>query len=723
MKIAKLDLPDSAIEFLHSQGFEKLYPPQADSVKSGLMDGKNILVSAPTASGKTLIAMLAMLSHLSKNNSDNNNDDSNHNGIGKKVIYLSPLRALAAEKFTEFKKLEKISLGKKIKVGISTGDFENLEKNLEKNNILILTNEKMDSIIRHGAEWIEDIGLVISDEVHLIGDESRGPTLEMILTQLKLLETKPQIVGLSATITNSEELSDWLGCNLVKNDWRPVPLSEGVCDGGEVTMSDGKTFEVERSIRGTPIDLGVQSVKEGGQSLVFAETRTRSKSLATKAADAVSQVLEKKDLKNLEKTSKKIMSENEHTELVKTLALLIKKGVAFHHAGLNQNCRGTVETEFRKGTIKLLSSTPTLAAGVNLPARRVVISNINRYNAKVGANRPISILEYKQLCGRAGRPQYDDYGESIIVGNGNTEDLIDYYINGEPEPIISKITDDKSLRTHVLSVVVTNPGIKKDDILEFFLQTLGGMQSRKPTIKFAIDISLRFLSSEYLIVKKGERYAATEFGKKTSMLYIDPLTATSFRDAVENVSPDGKHTFGFLHLISKCDEFFPKFSLRNKDYGAASVLIENNSSELLESISEYDCSRSLLALNAWITESSELSLSDNLGIESGDMHRMAETANWLSYCLREISKHVERADLLDELDNLRKRIVYGIREELLDLVRVKGIGRVRARILYKNNIRNLDDLAKIPVNKLAEIDKIGSTIADNIKTELRRIRY
>ena len=708
MKIEKLDLPNSAIEFLQTQGFEKLYPPQADCIKSGLLDGKSILVSAPTASGKTLIATLAIINHLSKN--------------GGKVIYLSPLRALAAEKFSEFKKLEKVSLGKKIKVSISTGDFENLEKNLEKSDVLILTNEKMDSIIRHGAEWIEEIGLVIADEVHLIGDESRGPTLEMILTQLKLLDTKPQIVGLSATITNSDEIADWLDCKLVKNDWRPVPLSEGVCDAGEVVMNDGKTFEIERSLRGTPIDLGVQSVKEGGQSLVFAETRTRSKSLATKAADAISQILEKKDLSELEKISKKILSENEHTELIKTLAFLVKKGVAFHHAGLNQNCRETIETQFRKGTIKLLSSTPTLAAGVNLPARRVVISNVNRYNAKVGANRPISILEYKQLCGRAGRPQYDKYGESIIVGNGNTEDLIDYYINGEPEPIVSKITDDKSLRTHILSVIVTHPGIKKEEILEFFLETLGGLQSRKPTIKFAIDISLRFLSSQYLIVKKGDRYAATEFGKKTSMLYIDPLTATYFRDAIENVSKEKKHTFGFLHLISNCEEFFPKFSLRQKDYETASLLIENNSSELLEPISEYDCSRSLLALHAWITESSELSLSDSLGIESGDMHRMAETANWLSYCLREISKHVERADLLEELDNLRRRIVYGIREELLDLVRVKGIGRVRARILYKHGIKNLDDLSKIPVNKLAEIDKIGSTLADNIKAELRKVR-
>jgi len=323
MKIEKLDLPDTAIEFLKSQGFEKLYPPQADSVKSGLLDGKSILVSASTASGKTLVAMLAMISYLSKNDG--------------KVIYLSPLRALAAEKFSEFKKLEKVALGKKVKVSISTGDYENIEKNLEKSDVLILTNEKMDSIIRHGTEWVEEIGLVIADEVHLIGDENRGPTLEMILTQLKLLETKPQIVGLSATITNSDEIADWLDCKLVKNDWRPVPLSEGVCDAGEVTMNDGKVFSVERSICGTPIDLGVQSVKEGGQSLVFAETRNRSKSLATKAADAISKILEKKDLMELEKTSKKILSENEHTELIKTLAFLVKKGVAFHHAGLNQN--------------------------------------------------------------------------------------------------------------------------------------------------------------------------------------------------------------------------------------------------------------------------------------------------------------------------------------------------------------------------------------------------
>jgi helicase len=708
MKIEKLLLPKPAIDFLLTQGFSQLYPPQADCIKAGLFDGKSILVSAPTASGKTLIAILAIINYFTNNKN--------------KVVYLSPLRALASEKFIEFKKLEKIGLKQKIKVGISTGDFENLETNLEKNNVLILTNEKMDSIIRHGSEWVDEIGLVIADEVHLIGDENRGPTLEMILTKLKLLPSKPQILGLSATITNSEEIASWLDCILVKNDWRPVPLAEGVYDSGQVLMNDGKKFDVESSICGIPIDLGVQSVKEGGQSLVFAETRSRSRILATKASEVISELLEKKESDELDKISKMLLSNNEHTDLVKSLATLIKKGVAFHHAGLNQFCRQTIETEFRKGTIKLLSSTPTLAAGVNLPARRVVISNISRYNAKAGTNRPISVLEYKQLCGRAGRPQYDEYGESIIVGNGNSTELIEYYVNGKPEPIISKITEDKSLRTHLLSIIVTSPGIKKEEILDFFLHTLGGLQSRKATIKFAIDISLRFLINSFLIVQKGERYAATEFGKKTSILYIDPLTATYFRDSIENISTDRKHTFGFLHLLTNSEEFFPKFSLRNKDYESASLLIENNVSELLVPISEYDCSRSLLALQYWITESSELFLSDRLGIESGDIHRMTETADWLVYCLREISKHLERVDLIDELENLRMRIKYGIKEDLLDLVKVKGIGRVRARVLYKYGIKTIDDLIKIPVNKLSEIDKIGSTLANRIKSDLEKVR-
>lgn len=707
MKIENLNLPVPAIEFLTSQGFEELYPPQADSVRAGLLEGESVLVSAPTASGKTLIAMIAMLGYLSRH--------------GGKVVYLSPLRALAAEKFAEFRELQNAGLEREIRVGIDTGDYEGSRRNLDKNDVLVLTNEKMDSIIRRGEDWLDEIGLVISDEVHLIGDGSRGPALEMALTQLKRLDPRPQVVGLSATVTNSEEIAGWLGCRLVSSTWRPVPLAEGVYGDGTVIMNDGRTFEVPHSVRGTPVDLGVQSVFDGGQSLIFASTRVRSKSLATKAADAVSRTLRAEDTGRLARVSGDIMSKNEHTEMVKTLAELVKKGVAFHHAGLNQNCRAIIEDEFRRGTIKLLSSTPTLAAGVNLPARRVVISSISRYDAQAGMNMPISVLEYKQLCGRAGRPQYDEYGESIVIETNTYGDLMEYYVNGKPEPIESSIMDDRSLRIHVLSVIVTNPGITKEDLLEFFLGTLGGQQSRKSSVKFDVNISLRLLASNSMIVHKGGRYAATKLGRRTSLLYIDPVTATAFLDAVRDATRD-VHTLGFLCLVTGCGEFYPTFGLRNKDYDQVQALIDGHAEQMLEPLSVHDVSRSLLALHAWISESSELTISDTLGIESGDMHRLVESADRLLYCLGEISKIADKTELLEEINTLRTRVANGIREELVGLVRIKGIGRVRARALYKNKIRTLDDLSGVTAKRLAEVDKIGPVLANKIKYELKRIR-
>ena len=708
MRVDNLDIPHGAIEFLRNNGFVTLYPPQEKSVKAGLLEGNSILVSAPTASGKTLIAILAIIKHL----------------FGKKgkIVYLSPLKALASEKFSEFKKLELIDFGRKIRTQISTGDYDQTDKNLDQNDIVVLTNEKMDSIIRQGAEWIGEVSLVIADEVHLLSDNDRGPTLEIVLTKLKILPQKPQILALSATVTNSDEISDWLGCELVQSDWRPVPLWEGVYDHGVVTMQDRKNFEIEASVRGAPVDLGLDSLKDGGQAILFAETRMRSVSLAIKASDAVAKRLSKEEEKILEQTSQKILDENEHTELIKNLAMLVKKGVAFHHAGLNQNCRDLVESEFRSRRIKILASTPTLASGVNLPARRVVIANINRYDGKFGANKPISVLEYKQLSGRAGRPQYDKYGEAIIVGSSNGDELFDYYINGTPEAITSKLTDDKALRIHVLSFISTNPGIKNDEIVDFFSKTLSGFQERKTTVKFKIQIALGYLESEELVKQKGSRFITTEFGKKTSTLYIDPLTSVLFRKSLQKISKGKRHTLGLLHLITSSEDFFPKFSLRNKDYELIGNLLENYSNELVENISEYDCNRSLLAMHAWINESSEVFLSDNLSIESGDIHRMAETADWLVHALYELAKLEKRNDVMEEIDALRTRIAYGIKEELVELVKVRGIGRVRARILFKNGIKTLDELATTSIERLAKIDKIGPVIAENIKTQLKKVR-
>lgn len=677
-----------------------------------------MLVSAPTASGKTLIATMAILGHLASRSG--------------RVFYLSPLKALAAEKYGELRRIREVPELKGVRVLISTGDFDARDTAVSRGDIVVMTNEKMDSAIRHDPGLVDEIGLVVADEAHLLGDWDRGPTLEMILSKLRHAGGRAQVLALSATVSNADEIAQWLGVSLVSSYWRPVPLTEGVYDGGEVTMQDGRTFSVPATIRSPPVDIAVHSAASGGQSLIFAPTRPRSVSMAVKAASAVYPLLSKDDTTHLQKAARSILENNAKTETVRTLADIVQSGVAFHHAGLSQHCRDAIETEFRRGAIKLLVSTPTLAAGVNLPARRVVISSIMRYDFRLGVNAPISVMEYKQFCGRAGRPQYDEHGEAITVGSYGADEIMDVYINGKPEPIESRIIDGRSLRIHVLNLVSTTPGIKGDEVHDFFLNTLGGVQSCPEDVRYGVQQALDLLKHDGFVVTKGSRYAATKLGKKVSLLYIDPATATLMLEALATQSLQqgrtlqaatgtttrARHTLGFLHLISECDEFYPKLGLRRSDYETADEAITEHEEELIQYITADGCSRSFLALYYWITERSDLAISDAFNVESGDMRRMVESADWLVHSLRELAKLQGRADLFGELNILRQRIAYGIKEELVDLVAVRGIGRIRARRLFRGGVRSREDLKRIPTLRLATIDKIGNATAVSIKSQL-----
>jgi helicase len=209
---------------LANLGYTSLYPPQEEAVSSGILEGKNMLVTTPTASGKTLIAMMAILKTLEK---------------GQKAAYLTPLRALASEKYDDLKVLETMMIGlKKPKVVAATGDYDSSGRELAAADVIVLTNEKMDTLFRHGAAWLGEIGLFISDEIHLIGDRERGPTLEMMLTKVRRHYPDSQIVALSATVANSDELAGWLGCELVESSWRPTKLVEGVYEHGTIKLND-----------------------------------------------------------------------------------------------------------------------------------------------------------------------------------------------------------------------------------------------------------------------------------------------------------------------------------------------------------------------------------------------------------------------------------------------------------------------------------------------------
>ena len=700
---------------LDSLGYSSLYPPQELALSKGLLESRNLLITTPTASGKTLIAVIAAIKPIEK---------------GLKVVYLTPLRAIATEKYHYLQVLQNIDIiDKRIRIRIATSDYDSSGMEVSNADVIILTNEKMDSVIRHGAEWIADVGLFVTDEVHLLGDKERGPTLEMILTKIRKMYPQSQILALSATVANSEDIAKWLGCELIQSSWRPTKLVEGVYEHGTVNMNDGSQFKIETSaISSSAIDIAIDSLDNGGQAIIFAETRKRASSLAVKGAEGVYKRLDKANKSKAAEVSSQILKNGDDTELTRTLSEVVAKGMGFHHAGLGQTSREIVEESFKSGIIKILTATPTLAAGVNLPARRVILASILRYDPDYGRNIPISVLEYKQLCGRAGRPKYDTFGESIIIAESgvNAQEIYDHYVLGNPEPLRSQMTNDKSIRVHLLSTIATIPGMKKSEIYELFESTLFAQQYRKATVDFKVDTALSYLESEEHIKSRNGRYIATDFGRRNSLLYIDPVTAVEFRKAIQSiqrqttdVNNDNKYTLGFLHLITNSPDFYPKLSLRKKDVDELITIFQEHSSELFYQINEYECSRSLIAVYKWINETSDRVLNDRFGIEPGDMHRIAENSEWLAYSLYEVSKVIKREDLLGSLYKLKIRIKYGIKEELSSLVTLEGIGRIRARALYDAGLTNIGKVTNTSESRLSAIPKIGPTVAKKLKQQLR----
>ncbi len=220
MKPSDISLPPRAQELLSS--IVELRPAQEKAVKAGLLDGKSLLICTPTASGKTLIAEMAALKTILEH--------------GGKVIYIVPLIALAQEKYREFKKKYEHDF----KIAISVGDFDSAEGHLIDYDLIITTSEKLDSLLRHHAPWVMFTKCLVIDEIHLLNDVSRGPTLEILITIMRRVLKSVQIIGLSATIGNPKELANWLHATLVTDSWRPVPLHQGILLDSEIDFKDRK---------------------------------------------------------------------------------------------------------------------------------------------------------------------------------------------------------------------------------------------------------------------------------------------------------------------------------------------------------------------------------------------------------------------------------------------------------------------------------------------------
>ena len=826
--IQNLPLTKEAIDFFSKEwGITNLHPPQFEAMKP-LFEENNILLAIPTASGKSLVAYIAILNQLI------------HLNPGSRAVYIVPLKALASEKFDELKEIGQ-HLG--LKIGLGIGDATSEAKNIDDSDILICTSEKLDSLMRTRSELMSNVSIVVADEFHLLHDASRGPTLEINLTRLRTLRPNAQLIALSATVGNCDILAKWLDATLVQSDWRPVDLEYATLHDRHLeprkiqssSMDSSKqVLSPPRHLEGPlshPSWIVVQdTIEQGGQVLVFVGTRRSAQSEAKKLSERVKKRFAKEQperLLALDQLAESLEGRTQ-TSMGELLAHCVRGGVAFHHAGLTHKQRQTIESGFKSGTILALCATPTLAAGVNLPARRVLVRDIKRWDD--GMSRPLPVMEVHQMLGRAGRPRYDPVGEAWVLCKGTdgwqvADEVSERYFFGPIEDISSKLSAEPAMRMHLLSCIATGGLLHRESIGSFFDATFLGTTMPTSQLHERLDSMLDWLVEERFLRRLGidesyelrrqdravdeeeswdddvpvwvnvaqdsggvrlveertasvlpsshgkpslgfvsasslnnvggwseaqgeppaMKYEATPMGERVSQLYLDPLSAsilrTGMRRAVRRmVRQDGPVSeFGLTHLACSTPDFASLWA-KTADLTIGSDLQLKAASvedELLYEIPYEErhlgLVKSAWCLEHWFEEETMREIEKQLDVSPGDVHHRVDLMDWLLYASREIlltddvfaDEHMPiLAQLSSNLDTLRQRVRHGCKPDLLKLVKIRHVGRQRARSLASIGIRTPKDVLGMThkdQQKIASWRGWGPKLVSNIMSEVRKV--
>jgi helicase len=510
------------------------------------------------------------------------------------------------------------------------------------------------------------------------------------------------------------------------------------------------------SIMDETLRLALDTIKINKQAIIFCPSRAS----AEKCAEDIAKLLAKKD-PSINQTyatlQKKVLScINPPTKQCKRLATAITQGIAFHHSGLHNKQKEIVEDNFKVGNIKIICATPTLAAGLSLPVFRVIIKSLKRYSGKWGMDW-IPVLEYLQMAGRAGRPEYETFGEAIVIAKNedNKEEIYQRYICGEAEDIYSKLAVEPVLRMYVLSLIAS--GIIRDTtaLQEFFSKTFwaaqfGDMQKLELITEKMLDLlktwefvtsndntpanTSGFTSALSLLKKKNpvvHQLRATQLGKRVSQLYLDPLTARELIDRInfaQSLKTEKKiqpTSFSYLQMISHTLEMRPLLRIKVAEQDLVQEQLLAHYEDLLEKEpAEFDLEyhdfmnsiKTTLFFTEWINEVTEDKLLEKMGVRPGEIRYKLENADWLLYASFELSSLLGYKEITNDLRKLRIRVKHGIKEELLTFMKLKGIGRIRSRKLFSNGIKDMGDLKRIDMASLGLL--IGKKLAIDIKNQL-----
>ena len=827
--IEQLGLSPDIVNLLREKwGIKELYPPQQIALPHAL-NGKNLMLTIPTASGKSLVAHLT-IAHRLKNDL-----------INQKAIYVVPLKALASEKYDELKEVADV-VG--LKVALAIGDRSGEINSIDDSDILVCTSERLDSLLRNKSNLISNIGIIVSDEFHLLHDHSRGPTLEVLISRIRHKKPDTQIIALSATVGNSKELAKWLGAELIQSEWRPVSLHSGTLTELQVKVHriDGKGDEKwpePRIIDGEKekiLEAALDdTIANNGQLLIFVNSRKSSQKEARELSKHILNRVKNEPnfdngdkFVNLNNISESINQNENSSPLGKKLSNSVKGGIAFHHAGLSNQQRKKIEQLFKSGDLFCIVATPTLAQGVNLPARRVIIRDVKRWSTAASRNMPMPIMEIKQMLGRAGRPKYDKRGDAWIISKNLDDEIrnVEHFLLSEPEEITSKLAnpnaqtaeEDPAMLTHVLSLIATSDMNDRDALGKFFSKTFLSTHLESEYLENQIDRVIKWLFDNDMITKEGESeivkeriireeggvklddnwddevpnwaesatkisgvnlndknqnklsditprkgpaifgfkkasnyeveeievpdspsmvYSATALGMRITRLYLNPVSGKILKNGLTNamkiltgidlerqISP-----FSLLHLVTCTPDFIPLWP-QKKDLEKIQDALYGHERELLTQSVDLDDERRMkgaLVLQSWIEEISLNDLEIEWNVQPGDLRSRVDLAEWLLYSTRVIlmeDEELSRMDkeshrvLFEAIDETHRRIRYGCKSDLISLVSLRGIGRVRAReMVEKLGVANVKDIALLTENdkiKLSEQRGWSMKLVDKI---------
>lgn len=494
-----------------------------------------------------------------------------------------------------------------------------------------------------------------------------------------------------------------------------MPLVRGVM---------GKVVVVEQRAAEPVLNLALDTIAMNKQAFVFVNTKRSAEKTAEEIAKRLGGSGETEHTIELSEQVLNVLQKP--TEQCERLARCVREGVAFHHAGLHSKQKELVEDHFRKGVIRIICCTPTLAAGVDLPAFRAIIRDVKRFTGQ--GSTYIPVLEFLQMAGRAGRPSFDNYGEAIVIAQseGERDALFEKYVQGDPEEIYSKLAVEPVLRTYVLSLVASQVVRTREQFLDFFGRTFWAHQFKDlEKLGDVVDKMLDLLQDWGFIQVLGNAYRATVLGRRVAELYIDPLTAYMFVLGLDRAQEIRAMPLSWLHLISSTLEMRPHLRVRAKEHDKIQEQLAQYEPCLLlkepgmfePEFEEYlHGFKTALMLKDWCDEKDEQYLLEHYDVRPGETRAKITTGDWLLYSLGEIARIRQQMSLLNEINRMRLRLRYGVKEELLPLLRLEGVGRVRARLLFRNGIKDLGDVRRVPIGRLEIL--LGRKVAASIKKQV-----